>query len=276
MQLFETLDDLKPFIFRITDNGGESADRYTVITCDGDYYGMSGAPFHPQGVGMSGEGIDVQGVADRVEAGVERDLRWIDLPEACQRCVMGGLNEGFRDYLESAPAAGSRDAALDFQGWSDWQWRSRENTYSKSGATEVIYRDGVKFKVRRDDLNPLYSDDGDPEFDSFREALLYCLPDDYDCSGPEYQTQIDMWDTEGGPVTPWNRDLDPPMIDANLELARVELVGPDGATIGHFATGGDAANYVAKLERDFYHAAPVGGDDEFDRAAYVIRNPNGW
>ena len=117
--LFPTLDDLKPFIFRITDNGGESADRYTVITNDGDYYAMSGAPFHPQGVGMTGEGIDVQGVAERVEAGVERDIRWHDLPADCQRCVHDGLNMGYADYIEAAPAATSREEAISFGGWGE-------------------------------------------------------------------------------------------------------------------------------------------------------------
>ena len=53
-----------PRYVRCYDNGGESADRYTVVysgrykgrkpgTCQ--YVGMSDKPFHPQGVGQHGE-----------------------------------------------------------------------------------------------------------------------------------------------------------------------------------------------------------------------------
>lgn len=268
MALFESLDDLKPFIFRIVDNGGQTADRYTVITCDGDYYAMSSTPFHPQGVGMTGEGIDVQGVADRVEAGVERDLRWIDLPADCQRCVMGGLNQGFADYIESEPFAASRDEALNFQGWSDWEYTSRRNAEKGNGRLEVIYRDGDKFKVRCDDLNPPYGDDGDPEFDSFREALLYCLPADYDLSGPEYHTEIDIWDTEGGPVPPWDRDAEPPVIDEDSEYARAVIVlENDDRTltrVAWFHTKTDAENYLgtsATIDPDKLEAGRYTIDD---------------
>ena len=41
MRLFETGADLGEYLFRITDNGGETADRYTVIFSDGDYLTMS-------------------------------------------------------------------------------------------------------------------------------------------------------------------------------------------------------------------------------------------
>ena len=60
MKLFETLEDLKPFIFRIMDNGGATADRFTIVTCDGDYFAYSTDPCAPQGVGLTGEGIDPQ------------------------------------------------------------------------------------------------------------------------------------------------------------------------------------------------------------------------
>lgn len=203
MNLFESLDDLKPFIFRITDNGGESADRFTVTTCDGDYYAMSAAPFHPQGVGMTGEGIDVQYQADGVEAGTLHDLRWVDLPADCQRCVMDGLNRGFADYLESAPVAADRNAALDFQGWSDWTYASR-NAIGTGKTVTPIYKAADRFWVRRDDLCPDYGGDGDPDFPTFRDALLYTLPDDYDLAGPEYHTTADLWDETGGPAPLWD------------------------------------------------------------------------
>lgn len=192
MKLFETLEDLKPFIFRITDNGGRTADRFTVTTCDGDYFAMSSRPFHPQGFGQTGEGIDVQGIEERVESGEERDLRWIDLPEDCQRCVMDGLNRGFEDFLEAAPAAATRDAAGDYDGI--WRPNGRDKL--------PIYRDGDKFRIR--DSDRAYTGEEEESFDTFREALLYILPDDYALSGPEYQTPVDLWDTTGGPAPLWD------------------------------------------------------------------------
>ncbi len=270
MNLFTTLDDLKPFIFRITDNGGESADRYTVITCDGDYYAMSSAPFHPQGVGMSGEGIDVQDVANNVEAGVERDLRWIDLPADCQRCVMDGLNQGFADYIESAPAATWRGDAMNFEGWRDYEYTSRRNREKEDGPTECVYEFGDFFMVRRED------DDDYGPFDTFAEAFRSILPVDYDLSGPEYHTTVDMWNTDGGPVKPWDRDAEPPMIEEGNAYARVLLSDPKRKRIGWFATGEDAHNHCKRLEREFYEAAPIGGDDEFPMGAYKIVNFGGW
>ena len=97
MKLFETLEDLKGFVFRITDNGGETMDRYTVVTTDGDYFAMSSDPFHPQGFGQTGEGYDPNGGHSRVEDLIERDIRWIDLPSDCRRCVWDGLNQGYSD-----------------------------------------------------------------------------------------------------------------------------------------------------------------------------------
>ena len=36
----------------ILDNGGKTFDRYTIINKDGDMFGASVNPFHPQGFGM--------------------------------------------------------------------------------------------------------------------------------------------------------------------------------------------------------------------------------
>ena len=72
MDVFHTLNDLKPFVFRITDNGGETADRYTIATCDGSYLSMSNNPYSPQGVCLTGDGLDPLRMDERVEA--ERHL----------------------------------------------------------------------------------------------------------------------------------------------------------------------------------------------------------
>lgn len=200
MNLFETHDDLLPFIFRIVDNGGESADRFTVITCDGDYFAMSGAPFHPQGVGMTGEGIDVQGVAERVEAGVERDLRWIDLPADCQRCVFDGLNMGFADWLGEFEPPTSRKDAVDYGTAYNLTERIGEGVYGQPGAYFVRREAYPNRDDPSDDLGP---------YATIRKAVLATLPDECDLSGPEYHGLRDIAGTEGGPEPLWDRDSEP-------------------------------------------------------------------
>jgi hypothetical protein len=198
--LFRNLDDLKPFIFRIIDNGGETADRFTVITCDGDYFHASTNPTHPQGVGMWGEGGDIVGYADsQVQSGEARDLRWIDLPEKVRDCVFHGLNRGFQDYIESEECAANRDAARDWQG----EWRDHSPDREGNRKTP-IYRTENGFCIRDDDS------DSDKCFATFAEAVRYMLPTDYDLSGPEYFTTADLWDETGGPAPLWDRETDPP------------------------------------------------------------------
>jgi len=195
MDLFQSLDDLKPFIFRITDNGGATADRFTIVTCDGDYFGSSAYPTHPQGFFQSGEGLDPIWQAERVETGEDRDLRWIDLPESVRNCVMRSLNEGFSGWLETGCEFTSRDEAGNYDGC----WNPNRDF-------SPIYRDGDSFKVKDSDREFM----GEPEesFATFREAVLYILPDDYCLSGPEYHTDIDLWDETDGPKPLWDCDAE--------------------------------------------------------------------
>jgi hypothetical protein len=203
IKMFESVADLKEsgYLFRITDNGGATFDRFTVIYCDGTYLGSSCDPFHPQGFGQNGEDIDLQGVDNRIETGEERDLRWIDLPERVRECVLDGINQGFTDYLEAAPAAASREVARDWQGlWNDYP------------ANETpIYRDGDSFYIRDDERD---AEEGKPAagpFATFAEAVRYMLPRDYDLSGPEYHTTVDLWDESGGPAPLWDCEEEPPL-----------------------------------------------------------------
>jgi hypothetical protein len=201
--LFRNLADLQPFIFRILDNGGATADRFTIIYCDGDYFAASCNPSHPQGVGMNGEGIDLQGVEERVEAGTERDLRWIDLPEAVRDCIRGNLNYGFKDWLEKAPAMPTREEARDWQGlWSD---KDRDGN-----DVGPIYRDGDKFRIRDDDRDDHCETDLPLAFDTFTDAVRYMLPQNYDLAGPEHFPTVDLWDEAGGPAPLWDCEEDPP------------------------------------------------------------------
>ena len=81
-------------VLGIYDNGGRSADRYTVVYAPYDldgtlwytYTAMSAAPYHPQGVGMYGETTHR---ITRDTAGKTINLE--DLPEACQRVVAEDL-----------------------------------------------------------------------------------------------------------------------------------------------------------------------------------------
>lgn len=199
-KLFESLDDLKPFIFRITDNGGATADRFTIITCDGDYFGSCDTPNHPQGFFQSGEGIDLQGVADRIETGEEKDLRWIDLPAAVQRAVMGSLNEGFAYWLESFSPPLSRNDVPDFQECEGLSERPGYGVYGLPGA----------YRIRSETWEGRSPDDTDyGPYATIREAVLGTLPEDYDLSGPEYFTTVDLWDETGGPAPLWDAESDP-------------------------------------------------------------------
>jgi len=84
----------------VYDNGGKSADRYTVVFApfvsphDGNLYwqylAMSSAPFHPQGVGLSGETC---GHRPGVGAGsgwgnaCGRVIEFEELPADCQKAA---------------------------------------------------------------------------------------------------------------------------------------------------------------------------------------------
>jgi hypothetical protein len=241
MQLFPNAEALKQsgYLSRITDNGGETYDRITVTFSDGDAIlcTLGSLCAHI-------EQVDVQRDADDVEAGTARDLRWIDLAPGLQARILSDLNEGFSGYIEAAPAAASRDEARDWQGlWSDY---TDERT--------PIYRDGNAFRIRDDE-------NGDSEpFESFRDAVFYMLPQDYDLSGPEYHTTVDLWDTEGGPADPWDREADPPVIDEHNEQARVVITHDTGGereqVIAWFATVRDAENFLgtsATIDPDDLH-----------------------
>lgn len=96
-----------PKYIRAYDNGGESADRYTVVYTgkyrgkgNFQYVGMSANPFHPQGVGMHGEHwqqIDTNksGFAPAMgrKCHLGKRIPFVELPPDCQKLVL-------RDYRE--------------------------------------------------------------------------------------------------------------------------------------------------------------------------------
>lgn len=191
--LFDSVEAFQQsgFLFRITDNGGDSVDRFTIMTCDGDYFASCTTPYHPQGFFQSGEGIDLQGVDERIEAGRDRDLRWIDLPADVQSAVIGSLNVGFSYWLEQENAAETRaDLTEEFAGGYD-------------GVGKGIYHTIWGFRIADENSQGDARQDPGP-FATYRDAVLYTLPQDYDCSGPEDHTPVDLWGIEGGAAALWD------------------------------------------------------------------------
>lgn len=178
--VFEKPEDLSDYLFRIVDNGGSSADRYTVVFSDGSYLGMSGSPSHPQGVSMCGEGIDPQVIEDWVEKGEAVDLALGDLPKHLVDHILFRNNEGLEDFLlavenkEPHAVSKNRDDA-----------EANEGGYDTLG--KGIYLIGEQYMVKMDG-GP---DDRGP-FDTAREAILNTMPDDYGFSGPEYHSSVDV------------------------------------------------------------------------------------
>ena len=171
MNLFQSSADLSDYLFRITDNGGETFDRITVIFCDGDYLGLS-----ETGAGFSqwGEGIDVAGVAGRVENGEEVDLTWSQLDPQLQRHILARLNEGWRDFLEAAKAPEGRENVEPNEGIYT---SAGQGIYRKDGAFWMAHGNGPE-----DDAGP---------YETYREVLLRTLPDAYSLAGPEYHPPVD-------------------------------------------------------------------------------------
>jgi hypothetical protein len=90
-------------VLAIYDNGGETADRYTVFYADpvrsGSYAttiighrGMSEQPSHPQGVGMFGEMSAYDTAAYRYAAS-KQACKWSEMPPAVQACVRRDLED---------------------------------------------------------------------------------------------------------------------------------------------------------------------------------------
>lgn len=96
------LTSIGPKYVRCYDNGGKTADRYTVVYTGRyrgkggfQYVGMSALPFHPQGVGMHGEHsqqIDVNKWGFAPAMGRKNHLGtripFTELPVDCQKLVL--------------------------------------------------------------------------------------------------------------------------------------------------------------------------------------------
>jgi hypothetical protein len=84
-----------PRYVRCYDNGGETADRYTVVYTrikgPSQYLGMSAEPFHPQGIGQHGE-------ADRpidrpTSSHLGKRIPFKTLPPDCRKAVLNDYRQ---------------------------------------------------------------------------------------------------------------------------------------------------------------------------------------
>lgn len=88
-----------PITVRCYDNGGETADRYTVVFHGNQvrkrfgafaYLGMSAEPFHPQGIGQYGESRDNFVDYPRYSH-LGKRIPFASLPPDCQTAVINDL-----------------------------------------------------------------------------------------------------------------------------------------------------------------------------------------
>ncbi len=90
--------------FRLYDNGGESADRYTLIDCkacscghgDRSYIGFSQNPYHPQGIGVTGD-LDAKNyhghVRERFRGLGKRVRDTSAMPNAARHCALSFMRD---------------------------------------------------------------------------------------------------------------------------------------------------------------------------------------
>lgn len=185
MPLFENPSDLSDYLFRIVDNGGSSADRYTVAFSDGSYLALSGSPSHPQGVSQWGEDIDPSAMQDWVHDGEAVDLALGDLPPAIVKHILFRNNEGTADFLKSVEDRNPKDVA-----------RTRDDASVHEGLRDSfgkgIYVTEEGYRVR---LDGDAEDDRGP-YATAREVVLATLPDKHGFAGDEYHPDLDVMSME--------------------------------------------------------------------------------
>jgi len=186
-ELFQSPSDLEGYLFRITDNGGTSADRYTVVFSDGSYLALSSSPSHPCGVSLWGEDLDIQGLSERVESGEEIDLALGDLDPSLVKHIIFRNNEGLEDFLETVEAKKPETVSSNRDG-------ATENDGTSRSVGVGIYMSADGYMVKLDDLE---SDRG--PYATAREAVLATLPDVYGLAGPEYHSTVDVASMEPTP-----------------------------------------------------------------------------
>lgn len=169
------------YLFRITDNGGATYDRYTIAFCDGD-----AILAHSGGVCTWTEGPDPQHETEAVENGASVDLAFPDLPPALRVAVLRSINVAWEDFLAMVEKHDSGAVAISRE-------KAEVNDGTKDSAGAGIYSVGGGWAIRTD--SDLAREDRGPYLDA-ADALRATLPEDYALSGPEYHSTESMDRTE--------------------------------------------------------------------------------
>jgi hypothetical protein len=176
--LFQSPKDFSSYLVRVTDNGGASADRYTVTFADGTYLALSSNPTHPLGVSLAGDGIDPRVQQEHVESGEEIDLALGDLDPDLVKHIIARNNGGFRDFFAYVESEHHNTV-----------FKNRESADENDGMPASIgvgiYKTDQGFMIKTDDPE---RDHG--PFATAREVMLATLPDAYAYSGEEYHSTI--------------------------------------------------------------------------------------
>lgn len=172
LKLFDNFDQLarSGYLFRIGDNRGETADRYTVLFSDGDALGMN-----ESGIGFSQfvGSVDPNVFEQQIELGNWDDVGPDDLSDGTKNHIVRRINETFQDFLNDlaeGKCPRSREAI------------EKENDGSYDCAGDGIWWDGENFFVAVEE-----NDDRGP-FATPAEAVRASLPDEYSLAGPEYHS----------------------------------------------------------------------------------------
>lgn len=181
--VFEKPEDLSDYLFRIVDNGGSSADRYTVVFSDGSYLSMSADPESAHGVSICDEFIDPQVVSDWVENGEALDLALGDLAPHLVQHIIDRNNDGLADFLAAVERRDAYAVSLTREGAE-----ANEGGYDTLGKGIYLLDDKLMVKM---DGGP---DDRGP-FGTAREALLATMPDESSLAGPECQSTLNVMRT---------------------------------------------------------------------------------
>lgn len=114
-----------PFVLAVYDNGGKTADRYTVLFGFPfwvpnmgrrvPYLSMSAYPTHPQGISMWGE------MPSNNRDALGKHIRWTDLPPEIQKHVLSRCHDTPAgvpaDPLLEKPAKSWDEALARWHGW---------------------------------------------------------------------------------------------------------------------------------------------------------------
>ena len=178
-KLFATFDDLAAsgYLFRITDDGSETADRYTVLFSDGDALGMAEA-----GIGFSefvGR-VDPNFMQNMVDAGSWRDVGPADLSEASREHILGRINQAFADAV-----AGLETSVPETREGIDLN----DGTHTCAGKGIWKGPEGFMIAIEEDEDTGPYA--------SALEAFRASLPDSYALSGPEHHSPLFPLQPEG-------------------------------------------------------------------------------